>query len=387
MPYTLSAVFFMVFAAFATCMPLYSLFLKRVGLSGVEIGIITGLIPAVMIVSQPVWGLIADLFGKRRALIWCLAVTAVLCLVFLLKLGFLFYFFLTLVLAFFMNPLLTLVDSISLDRIEEQKKGSYGKLRLWGSVGWAVATTGVGYLITDREYSLIFVYGAVLFSVTLGIVLIFLPGNVKGDAGLKVSFKNLSEIFEHKEFMILLPLLLLFGIGTVIIHNYYGVYLESIGASNRQIGLAFSIQAMTELPFFFFGSYLVRKYRAINIILFAMLLTGIRLGLYGFISEPVLALSLDALHGACYGLFIVSVVEYINQIIPSHWRATGQSLFWAFYFGLGMVLGNFLTGTLMDLYPISRVSMMGSVVVLIVFFLGLIFLRERKASATVDENC
>jgi PPP family 3-phenylpropionic acid transporter len=65
------------------------------------------------------------------------------------------------------------------------------------------------------------------------------------------------------------------------------------------------------------------------------------------VGQPAAAVALQLVHGS-FSLFLVCSIQYINQIVPSQWRATGQALFWAAQFGLGAIIGNSVAGVLYD---------------------------------------
>ena len=72
--------------------------------------------------------------------------------------------------AFFAAPIIPLVDNSSLEYLGEQKK-QYGKLRLWGAVGWGVAAPVVGQLVERLGLGWSF-YGYGLFMLA-GLVISF----------------------------------------------------------------------------------------------------------------------------------------------------------------------------------------------------------------------
>ena len=70
--------------------------------------------------------------------------------------------------------------------------------------------------------------------------------------------------------------------------------------------------------------------------------------LYSVIKDPHAAIFIELLHGISWSLFWVVCVEYVNMLVKEDWRATGQSLLYAAYFGTGAIAGNFWTGYLYD---------------------------------------
>jgi len=73
----------------------------------------------------------------------------------------------------------------------------------------------------------------------------------------------------------------------------------------------------------------------------------------------------------------VCCIEYVNEIVPAHWRATGQSLLWAVFFGAGTIIGNILTGYLYSIIPIQKVFLYNGFGMLL-FSVLMTFLLKRK---------
>jgi len=79
----------------------------------------------------------------------------------------------------------------------------------------------------------------------------------------------------------------------------------------------------------------------------------------------------------------VSSVDYVNQQVPPEWRATGQTLLAAAYFGAGGILGNTWAGFLYDRLGAQRMFHVNGWLVLAVAGLAAIVLRpgaDRPAS-------
>ena len=79
-----------------------------------------------------------------------------------------------------------------------------------------------------------------------------------------------------------------------------------------------------------------------------MFALGTRMILYSVVKDPTAAIMIELLHGVSWSLFWVVCVEYVNSLVRGNWRATGQSLLYAAYFGAGAIAGNFWTGYLFN---------------------------------------
>ena len=342
-------------ASLAAWQPLLAVYFNEVGISGLRIGIIMSISPIMVFFIQPMWGVAADRWGRHRTLLVAMFLASFAILGYVWNGGFWFFLFWTVVVALVTNPIGTLIDSTILDYVKENQDSSYGRFRMWGAIGWMVAAPIVGAVITGRNITLI-------FPISMAIMLLgWLTGFLRRDSSkVKVAIKeasweNLSQVLRNGRLIIFLAVVFFYGLGTAPVWSFYGVYLKDIGASRRLMGVAFGLDAAIELPFYFFSNVFVKRFGARKVLTFAIAMFTIRLFLYSFISTPVLAASVELMHGLSYSLFIVSAVEYVNELVPSAWRATGQSLYAAACFGAGTLAGNTFGGYLYDRMPLQQV--------------------------------
>ena len=60
------AAYFFYYAATASLLPFIALYYAQVGLSAAQIGLLSGILPLVTLVSAPLWGALADAFRRPR---------------------------------------------------------------------------------------------------------------------------------------------------------------------------------------------------------------------------------------------------------------------------------------------------------------------------------
>lgn len=371
------ALYLIAYAAGAAWYPLFNVYLKESGLTGIQIGTVSSVIPAVMLAAQPFWGVAADRWGRRFVLLLTLLIASLLIPGFMWNGGYLFFFLWTIGFAIFYNPYQPLMDSLALDYVEESGESSYGRLRMWGAVGWAISAPLVGRIITNRNMNLIFaIAGGLLFLSWFIGTRVQVKKEQKG--ALDVTMKNLPELLKNRQVVIFLVLVFFLAIGTTSIWTFYSVYLHDIGASRTLIGVAFSVQGISEIPFYFMGSALIRKFGTARVLLFTFVISMLRVFLYSVISLPPLAVLVDITHGVSWALFLVAAVEHINLLVPPKWRATGQSLFWAMYYGAGAILGNWWAGFLYDKVATTGLYRINGFLILVVTIAGIGLLRRDK---------
>jgi len=374
----LRILYFMYCASLAAWQPWLAVYFKKVGISGLQIGIIMSVSPIMVFLVQPMWGVVADRWGRHRTLLFTMFLASFAILGYVWNGGFWFFLFWTIIVAFATNPIGTLLDSIILDYVKEKQDSSYGRFRMFGAIGWMVASPIVGWIITGRNITLI-------FPISMAVMLLgWFMGFLRRDKSLykgvieQAVWKNLSQVLRGNwQLVIFLAVVFFYGVGTAPIWSFYGVYLDDIGASHGLKGFAFGLDAAIELPFYFFSNIFVKRFGARRILTFAILMFTIRLFLYSFISTPALAVSVELMHGLTFSLFVVSAVEYVNELVPTAWRATGQSLYAAACFGAGTLVGNTLAGYLYDQMPLQQVYRLSGWLLLAVTVVAVFVFRNR----------
>jgi PPP family 3-phenylpropionic acid transporter len=367
--------YFLWVASTAAWYPMINLYFEKVGFNGLQIGMLASIIPVAMLVGQPFVNLLADKYGRRKILTLVLISTALSILGLLLKGSFVYYFFCMTVLALSFAPINPLVDSTVLEFVQSSPQSSFSRIRMWGSIGWMTCSYFTGYMVTGRSLNLIFIIGSALMAAS-ALVTFSLKYKPKATEEPSIRFDDVKKVITDPKVFIFLLVLMLYGVGTTPINTFYSIYLNKIGASPKLIGLSFTIQALSELPFLFIASMLVKKFGSLRIITIALLFSGFRILGYTQITNPYIAICFDSSNGICYSLFLVGAVEYLNEIVPHKLRATGQSLIWAAYSGAGLIAGNLITGYIYQESSIQKAFLFDGIILVIIAFLTLFIQRH-----------
>lgn len=344
--------YFLMYSAFASWMAFFNVHLTKLGFSGIQIGALNAVFISTSAIVVPFWGMMADRKGSNRILL----LLSALCAILVFFMSYLTAYFAILALVFlislFQQPMGAVVDGMTLGLVRLRPELSYGKFRLWGSAGYALTAIAVGYFAMSNT-EIIFSIAAILFSVILIINLITLPPKPLTGRNL-VNFNSLKTFMKNKVVVSFFFLMLFYGISISPLHQFINLYYVEIGASNKLIGLAFAIQAGFEIPFFLFGIKLVKRTSPEFVILLAMLVSILRMVLYGFISNPEIAIVVGILHGFTISFFLVGAVQYVQSHTPPELSTTGQSMIWAFHFGAGLTFGYLVVGYLKDLVGMQK---------------------------------
>lgn len=382
----LRTLYFLVFSCTASWLPIFADFLKARGLTGMQIGMILSITPVMMFVVQPFYGMLADRIGYKKCLVWSSFFAALSYLFYLLDGTFASFAVITVCMALFYNSIQPLLDSLSLNLIQRDPTFSYGTLRIAGAAGWAVTGTVVGYYIDSVNTTVIFVFSAVTMCLTFLFSFSLQSDNENHHLVANRSSQTVRAVFGNRNLIFLLICVFLISTGGTTIWNFYSIYMKENGASASVVGYGLSLQGLCELPLFYFSARIIARFGIKITLLITVFATALRMLLYSRVTDPHAALFIEVLHGISWSLFWVVCVEYVNSLVREDWRATGQSLLYAAYFGVGAIAGNFWTGYLYDAQMrIADIFLLNACMVSLVGFFMMIFMRSKAGYRDVKQ--
>ena len=374
----LRILYFLAFSCTASWLPIFAEYLKERGLTGIQIGVILSTTPTMMFLVQPLYGIIADRLGFKRCLLWSSFFAALSYVFYIFDMSFTGILMTTVFMSIFYNSVQPLLDSLSLNLVQKDPAFSYGTLRIAGAAGWAITGTVVGYYIDSVNVTVIFIFSAITMFLTFLFAFSIQP-NSKADAINNRSSQGINEVFANSNLLIFLGCVFLISLGGTTIWNFYSIYMKENGASATLVGYGISIQGLCELPLFYFSAKIIGKFGSRTTLLITVFALALRMALYGAVKNPYAALAIELLHGISWSLFWVVSVEYVNSMVRVDWRATGQSLLYAAYFGLGAIAGNFWTGYLYDAeIRIADVFLLNAGIVSVVGLFMLVFIGKKS---------
>ena len=336
------AVYYFYYAALACLVPFMSLYYQEQGMSPAQIGLLAGIIPLVSWGSAPLWGGIADARQRHRAVL-LLGIAGIWLAVVGLFFADTFPEMLLSVVAyaFFIGPIVPLVDNAVLSLLGDNRAG-YGRVRLWGSLGWASAATLIGLVLERAGLDWAF-YGFLALMAINFVISARLP--LGAVVGARQAYRSgLGVLARNGRFVLLLLTSVVFGITMGILLSYQVLYLEELGASRTLMALASTVGTVSEIPFWFISANLLRRFGSARMIAAALLVaTGRNLAMAAM-QNPMWVLPISLLHGPSFAVLWSAGVADADAAAPPGLGATAQGLFAGMMFGLGSALGGFMGG-------------------------------------------
>lgn len=337
------AFYFFYFAAMATLLPFLVLYFNQLGLSGRQIGTLTGMAPLMTLISASFWGGVADSTQQHQRVLWLTIVGAVV-FALIISVAQTFWWLLLLVIgyAFLAGPIIPLIDSTVLTLLGKQT-AQYGRIRLWGAVGWGISAPIAGWLIEQSGLRWSFYSFGILMMILL-LVAVRLPVQKSRIGG--TYWTQLGILLRNRQWALFLLVIFIGGMGLAIIHNYLFLYMQDLGAGKVLMGLALSAATLSEMLVFLFSERLMVRWGTRSLLIIGLLSMTIRLIGCSFVYTPWVVLLFQLLHGPSFAMMWVASVSYAGKMAPPGMEATTQGLLSSVNFGLGAAVGAFLGGTL-----------------------------------------
>src|SRR2546428_13233826 len=144
------------------------------GFSSAQTGLMLGVLPVVQVITQPVWGVLADKTGQTKRLLTlaCAGLVAASMALWAAQ-GFVPLLLAMFGVAVMRAGILPLVTALALTHLGAEDRG-FGRIRLWGSVGFSVAVFVIGWKVAQPNPELILPLHAV-FALAAPAVATLLP--------------------------------------------------------------------------------------------------------------------------------------------------------------------------------------------------------------------
>ena len=338
--------YFLLLAGVAAHGPYRVLYFQSLEFTGAQIGLLTGIAPLVTLVSLPLITGFADR-TKRHKLIMSVSLLVVIAglIIYTTLTTFTALFIVTILVGIFFAPVMALANSATMFMLGEWKEG-YGRIRLGGTLGFSLVATLAGILVENHGLKIAFWSGAGILFLSFLVSQKLTHGDE--ESGKPANWNRVGELLKNPQFLLFLLLSLSGGISFATLNAYLFPYMKAVGAKEATMGLALTIGTISEVPAMFFAGQFIKRYKAFNIILFALAMTGLRFLLLGIAASPTLVLWIQLLNGLNYPLLTVAGVTFADEHAPEGFRATAQGLFNTATGGIGAALGGFVGGLLFE---------------------------------------
>ena len=341
-PVAARAAYATLFGAIGASFPYLPVYYRSAGLSLGEIGLLGSLAAAVGLVGAPVWGTLADRYPTSRLIMPAAATLAALS-----ALG----------LALARQPVAigaaVIATSVALagltpildTRALEAVRGDddrYGRLRVWGSIGFVVVVWITGFLIERAGIASLFWVYVPLLALT-ALVAVTLRGAGRTLPPLP-RLSGIGLVLRQPPLRAFLAAAFAVWSASMAINAFLSIHLLDIGAPGELVGSAWAIGALVEVPIMWAYPALAARFGSRRLLVAGAAAFALRALALPLLVHPVAATSTMLLHGAGFGLLLVGGVAHVSRHAPAGAAATAQGVLTAVVFSLAMIVGPGLGG-------------------------------------------
>ena len=347
LPYwRLSGFYFFYFAFVGAMSPFWGLYLKSLTFSALQIGVLMSLLQVMRIFAPNIWGHIADRTGRRTPIVQIAVVSSVL--VFLgvfIGNSFWWLFAVMAALGFFWSASLPLVEAMTLSHLGERIEG-YGRIRLWGSVGFIVMVIGIGYAL---DYMSISRLPAAVWIVMLGMVAFARVIPESTIRSYHTDHIPVWEIVRKPEVASLLIACLLMAATHGPYYTFYSIYLVDHGYDKSTVGWLWALGVLCEIGIFLIIPRIFARVTLRRLILISFALAVVRFLVIAWgVDSAWLIWGAQTLHAFTFGTYHAAAVGLIHQHFQGRHQARGQALYTSISYGIGGALGGLVSGLTWD---------------------------------------
>jgi len=327
----LSAYYFFYFSLVGVYVIFMPKVLLELGYSTVEVGVVYAAAPFMRFLLPFVFRHFLALTFK--VYLFALVMTFIGTLLFLGTVDtFWYYFTANLLFGASMGISLPYVETIALASLS---KSHYGKVRLWGSLGFMAIALLLGKVL-EAPYEALYYLSATAF-----LTLIFGGILVRHDTVDHPGTQDNSSFSLSKYWAFWLSVFLM-QVGFGGFYNFFTIYQTSHGVSLEVTSWMWSFGVICEVAMLYFQGPLLQR-NLLNILKFATLVTSARwMILYLYPDSITITFATQSLHAISFALYHTAAITYVFSLYTQ--KKLAQQFFLGIAFGLGGSVGAVLSG-------------------------------------------
>ena len=262
-------------------------------------------------------------------------------------------------------PTLALANAVSFRHLASPSE-QFGKVRVWGTLGWIAAGLVISALAWDSQAAV--AEGALratflmcaIASVVLGLYCFSLPATPPQQNNHTSLFSSLGgdalKLLKDRNFLVFFVSSILICIPLAFYYQNTNLFLSELGVENATGKM--TIGQMSEILFMLLLPVFLKRFGIKTTLLIGMAAWVLRYTLFAFgaesDSQTAMILIGIALHGVCYDFSFVSGQIYTDAKAGSGIKSSAQGLITLATYGAGMLVGFAIAGKLYDLYALAN---------------------------------
>ena len=330
------------FGAIGAAYPYLPVFYHDLGLTLLEIGVLTAIQAATALVLGPIWGGLMDRFPRVGVTLPAAALVA--------SVGGFILFLATdfegtlagsMLLFAGLAGIGPTLDARTLETLGPAGRDRYGQVRAFGSLAFVILALLVGLLLEARgSRSLFWVYLPCLLATVVVTATIRRRGTNRSVSLLRGAGLILGS-----------PGMLVFFVGFTIVWTslaavsaFYSIQVVALGGTTALVGITWSFGAVIEVPMMYLFPRLGRRFGTERLLVLGAVVFTARALLASLATDPVALVLIAPFEGLGFACAFVGGVTVLSARLPTSLNGTAQGLFSASA-GLATIIGSTYGGT------------------------------------------
>ncbi|MFO1272996.1 MAG: MFS transporter [Rubrivivax sp.] len=336
------AVWFCYFAAIGMFNPYAPLWFKDLGFSTLAIGGIVSMQSWTRVIAPYGWGWLGDHGGRRVRLVRLAALGATLSaagLLFVRDYGAVAF---CVALLFLANggvvPLSEASLAAHLARSGHMDMGRYGRVRMWGSMGFIVTVVVAGALLQAAGIGLFPWLVTAMFGLLLAVS--FRLPDRRDDHGTHAELPSVASVLRRPEVAWFFASVFFTVLAHTSLYGFFSLYLDSLAYPKSAVGALWAVSVAVEIVFFWFQGPLFGRFEPQRWLQWAAVLSVLRFALVAAFGQSVVALVVaQLLHAVTFAAQHAACIALLSRWFPGPLRGRGQALYTTLGYGASGVLG------------------------------------------------
>lgn len=278
-------------------------------------------------------------------------------------------------LGFVQQPIGPMIDSWTLKHLDRHEQRTlFGKIRSFGSLGWATTGLVTAYMIHYVAWNMMF-FVAVVAGMLLSLTVLQIPDVIEptndpegkdsaatDPAGINAISKDtanppdltmrvaLSHLLGNVSYLYILAVVFLIYLGVQTTFNFQGLLIRGTGGGVRELGWTFFFGVMSEMPAMFLSVWLLPQMSARKLMLLASGLYMLRYGLIIYFQTSWIIMVTACLEGFAFGLLLTALRSYVFSVVGKDVQTLAMTVVDAVFLALTVIVGGVIGGWIIEHY-------------------------------------
>jgi MFS transporter, PPP family, 3-phenylpropionic acid transporter len=231
----------------------------------------------------------------------------------------------------------------------------YGRVRVWGSIGFIVSVTSFGVILQATGIGGLPVFTVAIFA-ALAIAAWRLPQGTASRIAAAHAAPGVLAVLRR-------PVVAWFFAGvflTVLAHTslyiFFSLYLVDLGYGKTAVGLLWAVSVAAEIAFFWTQGRWFARWNAQAWLVFAAAASVLRFGaIAAFGANAIVLVLAQTLHAFTFAAQHAACITLIDKHFAGPLRGRGQALYTTLGYGASGVLGGLVGGAISERFGFSAV--------------------------------